>query len=125
MSHERIETCEKCRWWDIVQEKDGHCRRYAIKPYIPNPEGLCSDEALWPITQHDDWCGEFEPHRPAGAPSSAESRMHMSIEHVTWHLRIMQDIDSIRRQAEVTAKMFADHKHQGKSHEQQSSTPGE
>ncbi len=44
-------TCVMCRYWQHVGEQDampmGECHRYPPR------------DADWPMTQGDDWCGEF------------------------------------------------------------------
>jgi len=69
---EREERCDRCRWWDRMDEDPiGLCRRYAARPAVfvqgstdPQP-GLI---AWWPQTEEDDFCGEFRPRDPRGFP---------------------------------------------------------
>jgi hypothetical protein len=58
--HERDPSscCVSCRHWQRIDTNpnQGECRRYA-----PRPEAFESIHmmAAWPITNVDDWCGEF------------------------------------------------------------------
>jgi len=71
MSEERQERCDKCRFWESLDDetKNGHCRRYAPSPFLYDVnrglEELGEDyeghQAWWPITEPCDWCGEFVP----------------------------------------------------------------
>jgi len=51
------ETCGKCRFWSTDTEATGCCRRYAPRPLTNGTP----TETLWPVTDHDDWCGEHRP----------------------------------------------------------------
>ncbi len=47
-------SCAKCRFWVSVPEKIyGACRRNA-----PLADGALHTE--WPLTDEDEWCGEFK-----------------------------------------------------------------
>ena len=53
-------SCENCRMWQGLYEKSktGTCRRHAPRPTF---DSLVTDsEVLWPTTERDDYCGEFE-----------------------------------------------------------------
>lgn len=57
-------TCDACRYWQETDGKAepavGECRRYAPPP----GDGLT---AMWPMTDADDWCGEYaeRPRTPS------------------------------------------------------------
>ncbi len=59
-------TCETCRFWDD-QGDSGMCRRHAprmILCQVAPPEGIephQAEDAVWPWTEPDDWCGDHEP----------------------------------------------------------------
>ncbi len=51
-------SCEKCRFWEPVTTNAkpvpfGRCRRYAPRQMMEHRD------TDWPITDYDDWCGEF------------------------------------------------------------------
>ncbi len=74
---DRIERCETCKFWDWLgnepepETDKGLCRR--LPPVIPPtatalvewhgpgdiPYGSLA--AVYPITDQDDWCGEWQP----------------------------------------------------------------
>ncbi len=57
-------TCASCRWWGEILDgcapPSGACKRRA-----PVALGDGDWDAMWPLTNHDDWCGE---HAPIEAP---------------------------------------------------------
>ncbi len=69
------EQCENCRFWRRPQAQAekaaGNCRRYAPRPWGSGYVGvdIREDEsierklysiAMWPTTQGDEWCGEWQ-----------------------------------------------------------------
>jgi len=49
---ERERACLTCVYWQSDKaKKKGTCRRYAPRP---------GDEAIWPSTLYNDWCGEYD-----------------------------------------------------------------
>ena len=62
--------CDECRmWYDLEsteQGDDGHesgeCRRHAPVSYCisDRESGENNLKAIWPLTLHDEWCGEFQ-----------------------------------------------------------------
>ena len=66
-------NCEECRYWkrpdskNMRDEGDGHCRRYPPKldpNYYKEYQHSATEESSWyghPITNKDDWCGEYYP----------------------------------------------------------------
>ena len=68
---ERTEECSTCRFWKVViagGSYQGQCKRhaptrnveirkqsYSSGPHIDAP----GNNALWPLTRKEDWCGEF------------------------------------------------------------------
>lgn len=78
---ERKERCETCRWWDSegdgayyrdetdTSDVPGQCSRFPPQfvafPQDEDPKELprcCHSHIFWqqPITQHHDWCGEWQ-----------------------------------------------------------------
>lgn len=74
---ERIERCETCRWWSRPDGIMGTCKRsapmavatvylraglkLAYKHKI-EAGGICDPLlAVWPYTEIDDFCGEWQP----------------------------------------------------------------
>ena len=56
-------TCEGCRFWDagpIKGSLTGKCRRHPPVFWRDNP-GVEDEFGYWPITDCEDWCGEFQP----------------------------------------------------------------
>jgi hypothetical protein len=53
------EVCSTCRFW---LPEPQHCRRHAPSP-IAGDRATGNDEAktVWPATDPEDWCGEYEP----------------------------------------------------------------
>jgi hypothetical protein len=49
-------TCATCPYWD----EDALCRRYPPRVIVNPPEGDCESyqEAVWPLMEADEWCGE-------------------------------------------------------------------
>ena len=50
-----MKTCETCRWWrdDRPRPYEGLCKRNA-------PKCLDDGSTDWPVTKHNDWCGEHQ-----------------------------------------------------------------
>jgi len=48
------QTCTSCAWWADLGDLIGQCRRHAPRPRSS------SEEVVWPITDSDDYCGEWE-----------------------------------------------------------------
>lgn len=78
---ERVERCDRCRWWDCSDTMPGSglCRRYPPQ-LLPSALEQASDEGpggwvkfdafatrVWafPITLDQDFCGEFTPAEPS------------------------------------------------------------
>lgn len=54
-----MNTCEQCRFWHHLVGLLGECRRHS-------PRAADANIGVWPTTDADAWCGEFESrHRPA------------------------------------------------------------
>lgn len=58
------ERCENCRFWEHYRHRMGQfrgmCRRFPPTPiYTKRPPV----PMLFPETQKDDWCGEFQPRK--------------------------------------------------------------
>ena len=70
---ERIERCENCRWWlshrSILEDEAepeegdaGECHRNAPIAHVEPEEGESGNRmSVWPLTEIDDFCGEFAP----------------------------------------------------------------
>ena len=64
----KLIVCGECRFWDEqpMAPHLGLCRRKSPSPLVNlvRPAGEDNHEgksvAYWPITSHDDWCGEFK-----------------------------------------------------------------
>jgi len=51
--------CKTCHLWDEHEHAPyGYCR--AKSPIIEIEEGTSNGIGIWPITDPDDWCGEYE-----------------------------------------------------------------
>jgi hypothetical protein len=48
------QTCTSCAWWADLGDSIGQCRRHAPRPRTS------TDEVVWPTTDSDDYCGEWE-----------------------------------------------------------------
>lgn len=70
-------TCFSCKWWtrndaNIVSGTDARCRRRAPIPHHEvyvlgegksgKPEQILQAHtaAVWPLTEADDWCGDYD-----------------------------------------------------------------
>lgn len=51
--------CSQCAWWNeyLDEPKVGECQRFP-------PQLVTADQSLWPVTEADDWCGEWEAEEP-------------------------------------------------------------
>ena len=61
MSHPTMK-CETCRWWDNSaslrdHEDSGQCR------VLPPRTNKRTGTAMWPFTEHNDWCGKWRATR--------------------------------------------------------------
>jgi hypothetical protein len=56
------QVCTNCAFWRSSGSDLGSCRRYP--PRLLTPEGSLGH---WPVTQHDDWCGEFQARSEVGS----------------------------------------------------------
>lgn len=52
----RHRDCDNCKFWEAIKGRswEGECRRNA--PVEP----VKKDARAWAVTEHDDWCGEWE-----------------------------------------------------------------
>ena len=63
------EHCETCRFYvaGVIDERLGVCRRHAPSPLIGSAPvrntkrklALMFRPACWPLTEPNDWCGEY------------------------------------------------------------------
>ncbi len=66
--------CKDCKWWIILGEEEpsGQCRKLSPRHTvgdISNEENpALAEEAAWPWTQDDDWCGEFVINEQRSSP---------------------------------------------------------
>lgn len=54
--------CASCTWWDKSDDEalDGKCRRRSPL----DTGGMMSNvETVWPSTNRDDWCGDYQSAR--------------------------------------------------------------
>ena len=56
--------CSNCRFWrrSKTQRSIGHCRRnppVIVDSFIDREEPDLEFASCWPMTQYDEWCGEF------------------------------------------------------------------
>ena len=49
------ERCETCRYWNKGTHVPSGMTVYTCRRTPPTPGAI----TLWPITKHDDWCGEW------------------------------------------------------------------
>ncbi len=61
-----VYACENCVFWEPIFDEDGRysptgfCRKGAPVP-VPQPmKGAAEFRGVWPVTDADDWCGEFK-----------------------------------------------------------------
>jgi hypothetical protein len=62
------ELCANCYFWESRGKESGSCQRHAPAPRSYSDENpiltaapLDSYFVMWPITNSDDWCGEYKP----------------------------------------------------------------
>ena len=53
-------VCAICRFWEPLEDNgfQGQCRRHAPEPQVTDSVHVL---AVWPVTNAQDWCGEFVP----------------------------------------------------------------
>jgi hypothetical protein len=68
----RENRCGNCKFWAAVRDhrtpmiSENHdCRRHAPSPYTV-ADGHHMTLYNWPMTNHDDWCGDFVDFRVLG-----------------------------------------------------------
>lgn len=67
---EEPRICETCRFWAATPgTTPGQCRRHAPRVADVDLEALC----CWPVTDADDWCGEWKHDRRAHGPTDARA----------------------------------------------------
>lgn len=49
-------SCSNCMYWQALDDTAGNCRRHAPRPRTSEHTWR------WPVTDDDDWCGEWEEH---------------------------------------------------------------
>lgn len=53
--------CRSCRFWTGQRSPAGECRRFPpVLSTVEEGEVLTSAQPVWPKTNDDDWCGEWE-----------------------------------------------------------------
>ena len=57
--------CRRCRYWSSLagNPDQGECRRFAPRPAVSSSVHML---AAWPVTNSDDWCGDYATG-PTGA----------------------------------------------------------
>ena len=79
-------NCFDCMFWDRQKHIDtevGLCRRREPAPVqwaqTQDDEGNRGErDAVWPLTNCDDWCGEFRPSQPALADDFEKERQSLA-----------------------------------------------
>ncbi|RJP18380.1 MAG: hypothetical protein C4527_29030 [Candidatus Omnitrophota bacterium] len=54
--------CMHCEFWNVLDvadssRREGECRKYAPRVRM---DGIT--QGSWPLTDADDWCGDFQLH---------------------------------------------------------------
>jgi hypothetical protein len=88
---ERAERCATCRFWDNV-EGLSLCRRsppaFAARQIEPDDvEGGGTDGArgFWPVTDNDDWCGEWQAIAEVAGPGDGSVTIaELCAKHAPW-----------------------------------------
>jgi hypothetical protein len=53
--------CRFCRFWTGKDTPAGECRRFPpVHSSILHGEVLSAAQPVWPATNADDWCGEWQ-----------------------------------------------------------------
>ncbi len=52
-------TCEACANWKPTTDSQGECRAKAPQTIVFQVDENTKIESRFPVTQSDDWCGEF------------------------------------------------------------------
>lgn len=68
-------TCRGCRFWQetgasqiVGQPAGGECHRHPpTGQLVPAGAGQIGAAAVWPPTQANQWCGDFEPQTEGGS----------------------------------------------------------
>lgn len=75
----REQRCETCRFWEDedadVLKGEGECR--ARRPKMAGEIGATDDclrDAVWPVTRHHQWCGEWQGKEGQSAGQSEPDR---------------------------------------------------
>lgn len=55
--------CAQCRFWQLMAQTHGNCRRYP--PKMVTADDMSYESSPW--TAATTWCGEFQPKPDAGA----------------------------------------------------------
>lgn len=54
-------TCQSCRFWSGKNAPAGECRRMPpVHSSIHHGEVMSAAQPVWPATNADDWCGEWQ-----------------------------------------------------------------
>jgi len=53
LTSRNVVACHQCAFWVGLNARDGTCRRHA-----PRPGDAIDEVAHWPLTHHDDQCGD-------------------------------------------------------------------
>lgn len=63
----RTTICDNCRWWSGSPDSaDGECRRRSPHTHTQYGPGYAPGVAVWPETEWDNWCGDFESRKEKG-----------------------------------------------------------
>jgi hypothetical protein len=63
----RPKRCETCEAWTIYPDRngDGQCRRMSPMMLWEGEKDDCPHVGIWPETDPDDWCLEWQPKEDA------------------------------------------------------------
>ncbi len=56
----KTNACQSCNFWKATSENNGECRRRAPQNIVFEVNDKVSVESRFPVTDGNDWCGEFE-----------------------------------------------------------------
>ena len=53
-------VCSSCKYWNETKSSKGECRRHAPQTVVFKVDENIQFESSFPVTQSEDWCGDFE-----------------------------------------------------------------
>ena len=57
---ERLDRCERCKFFDKVNDKQGLCRVKSPLMFVIVKDMQTMYETAWPMVDMNDWCGEWK-----------------------------------------------------------------